>query len=271
MSEAERHWLRNRLLGGKLARPEQGELRMCPPPPGPRPRRGGATNPPVGVHGLRADRVGLGGLEPVEPGHLHVEQDDRELPLGDCAQRFFPGVCLAQSHRPRRRTARQSNLARLISTRAARITTDRGLPGVDSASSRCRRGQSGQQGLGAPCPIRLPWGKRGSADPRQPAGATALVRRATPSGFSHAACGYPSPGPGLRLGRRIGGQVGHRPFGRRRHPCPASANDHTDSREGHLTHSPWVSETSVGVAGPRRASLGRALYPAAGAAGGVRW
>src|SRR5262249_56881573 len=31
MSEAELHWLRNRLLGGKLARAEQGELRMRPP------------------------------------------------------------------------------------------------------------------------------------------------------------------------------------------------------------------------------------------------
>src|SRR5207244_4181252 len=30
MSEAELHWLRNRLLGGKLARAEQGELRMRP-------------------------------------------------------------------------------------------------------------------------------------------------------------------------------------------------------------------------------------------------
>jgi DNA invertase Pin-like site-specific DNA recombinase len=30
-SEAELHWLRNRLLGGKLARAEQGELRMRPP------------------------------------------------------------------------------------------------------------------------------------------------------------------------------------------------------------------------------------------------
>jgi DNA invertase Pin-like site-specific DNA recombinase len=31
MSEAELHWLRNRLLGGKLARAEQGQLRMRPP------------------------------------------------------------------------------------------------------------------------------------------------------------------------------------------------------------------------------------------------
>jgi DNA invertase Pin-like site-specific DNA recombinase len=31
MSEAELHWLRNRLLGGKLARAEQGALRMRPP------------------------------------------------------------------------------------------------------------------------------------------------------------------------------------------------------------------------------------------------
>jgi DNA invertase Pin-like site-specific DNA recombinase len=31
MSEAELHWLRNRLLGGKLARAEQGELRLRPP------------------------------------------------------------------------------------------------------------------------------------------------------------------------------------------------------------------------------------------------
>ena len=31
MSEAELHWLRNRLLGGKLTRAEQGELRMRPP------------------------------------------------------------------------------------------------------------------------------------------------------------------------------------------------------------------------------------------------
>src|ERR1700752_4647459 len=31
MSEAELQWLRNRLLGGKLARAEQGELRMRPP------------------------------------------------------------------------------------------------------------------------------------------------------------------------------------------------------------------------------------------------
>jgi DNA invertase Pin-like site-specific DNA recombinase len=31
MSEAELHWLKNRLLGGKLARAEQGELRMRPP------------------------------------------------------------------------------------------------------------------------------------------------------------------------------------------------------------------------------------------------
>jgi DNA invertase Pin-like site-specific DNA recombinase len=31
MSEAELHWLRNRLLGGKLARAEKGELRMRPP------------------------------------------------------------------------------------------------------------------------------------------------------------------------------------------------------------------------------------------------
>ena len=31
MSEAELHWLRNRLLGGKLVRAEQGELRMRPP------------------------------------------------------------------------------------------------------------------------------------------------------------------------------------------------------------------------------------------------
>ena len=31
MSEAELHWLRNRLLGGKLARAERGELRMRPP------------------------------------------------------------------------------------------------------------------------------------------------------------------------------------------------------------------------------------------------
>jgi DNA invertase Pin-like site-specific DNA recombinase len=31
MSEAELHWLRNRLLGGKRARAEQGELRMRPP------------------------------------------------------------------------------------------------------------------------------------------------------------------------------------------------------------------------------------------------
>ncbi len=31
MSEAELHWLRNRLLGGKLAKAEQGELRMRPP------------------------------------------------------------------------------------------------------------------------------------------------------------------------------------------------------------------------------------------------
>jgi DNA invertase Pin-like site-specific DNA recombinase len=31
MSEAELHWLRNRLLGGKVARAEQGELRMRPP------------------------------------------------------------------------------------------------------------------------------------------------------------------------------------------------------------------------------------------------
>jgi DNA invertase Pin-like site-specific DNA recombinase len=31
LSEAELHWLRNRLLGGKLARAEQGELRMRPP------------------------------------------------------------------------------------------------------------------------------------------------------------------------------------------------------------------------------------------------
>jgi DNA invertase Pin-like site-specific DNA recombinase len=31
MSEAELHWLRHRLLGGKLARAEQGELRMRPP------------------------------------------------------------------------------------------------------------------------------------------------------------------------------------------------------------------------------------------------
>jgi DNA invertase Pin-like site-specific DNA recombinase len=31
MSEAELHWLRNRRLGGKLARAEQGELRMRPP------------------------------------------------------------------------------------------------------------------------------------------------------------------------------------------------------------------------------------------------
>jgi DNA invertase Pin-like site-specific DNA recombinase len=31
MSEAELHWLRNRLLGGKLNRAEQGELRMRPP------------------------------------------------------------------------------------------------------------------------------------------------------------------------------------------------------------------------------------------------
>ena len=31
ISEAELHWLRNRLLGGKLARAEQGELRMRPP------------------------------------------------------------------------------------------------------------------------------------------------------------------------------------------------------------------------------------------------
>jgi DNA invertase Pin-like site-specific DNA recombinase len=31
MSEAELHWLRNRLLGGKLAKAEQGQLRMRPP------------------------------------------------------------------------------------------------------------------------------------------------------------------------------------------------------------------------------------------------
>jgi DNA invertase Pin-like site-specific DNA recombinase len=48
MSEAELHWLRNRLLGGKLARAEQGELRMRPPV------------------GLIFDTVGRLGLDPDE-------------------------------------------------------------------------------------------------------------------------------------------------------------------------------------------------------------
>src|SRR5262249_26038334 len=56
MSEAELHWLRNRLLGGKLARAERGALRMRPPvgllfdvARGWAPARGGEVQPALGL------------------------------------------------------------------------------------------------------------------------------------------------------------------------------------------------------------------------------
>ena len=75
MSEAELHWLRDRLLGGKLEKPARGTARQAADRPGlrrgraagPRPRRGGAASGPAGVRAVRARRLGAGGRQALSP------------------------------------------------------------------------------------------------------------------------------------------------------------------------------------------------------------
>jgi DNA invertase Pin-like site-specific DNA recombinase len=106
MSEAELHWLRSRLLGGKLEKAQHGALRCWPPagfvvdPAGQvvfRSRRGSATGCPPPLHPLCPVRVGPGRREachrPSSPlSHPRVGETPRHrAPLGTPHAHPCPG------------------------------------------------------------------------------------------------------------------------------------------------------------------------------------